>query len=63
MCYVNSGVFNSGESKNDLTFSFLSTSNNKKGAPGPGGGSGGPTGGVKYNTTKYLMLCQFLGFQ
>ena len=43
MWYVNSGVFNSGKSKNDLHFYFSVTPNP---ARAPSGGAGGPAGGV-----------------
>ena len=41
MCYVNSGVFNSGESKNDLYFHFRVTPTPTR---APSGGGRGPTG-------------------
>ena len=61
MCYVNSGVFNSGKSKNDLYFHFRVTPTPTR-APS-GGRAGGPTGDVESYSIKYHVLCQFWGFQ
>ena len=46
-----------------MTFIFiLGYPNPCKGAL-RGGGTGGPTGGVESYTNKYLVFCQFWGFQ
>ena len=56
MCYVNSGVLNSGKSKNDLHFHFRVPQPLQGHPEGKGGG---PTGDVGSYTTKYHVLCQF----
>ena len=46
MCYVNSGIFNSGEFKNDLRFHFR-VPHPPQGRPQGGGGPWGHKGGVE----------------
>ena len=60
MCYVNSGVLNSGKSKNYPYFHFW-VPQPPQGRPQ--GGAGGKTGGVESYTTKNHVLCQFWGSQ
>ena len=52
MCYVNSGVLNSGKSKNELHFHFRVP---KPPQGRPQGGAGGPTGGAESYTEVYIL--------
>ena len=59
MCYIDSGVFNSGDFKNDLYFHFRVPPTPAR-AP-PEGGLGGPEGGLvlHYQKTCVISILRF----
>ena len=53
-CYVNSEVFNSGESKNDHHFHFRVPPTPTRAPPGPRWGAGGARGGIPPKIVCYV---------